>query len=572
MSIWNLITENVKIFKPFEKIATPAQRVAAGAAKDDGIEKIGYSEWETLNISSQYYFNSIYSLTANKEKLIKEYREMANFPEVADALDEICDEAICQDDEGIIMSLRVNNDKISNNGNMLKNLQKEYDYILEKVLDFDSNAYSLFKKFYVDAELFGEMIIDTKVPAEGIKKVVLLPAETMIVEYDNYEVIKAFKQKMEANDPRLRIGVGAIQNETSSQDLKDTKGFITMKNNQVAYINSGIMDRTDTQEKLVVGFLDRARIAYRQLKWMEDALLIYRLVRAPERRAFTIDVGNLPTNKVNEYMKNIIQRFKQKKVYNSQTGEIDVGRNIQSMQEDVFLPKRSDGTGPSVQMLEGGHNLGEITDVLYYVKKLYKALQIPVKRVDENSMFDWKGETTSKEEIKFAKFVSRVRTIFMSWIMQIYVTHLRLKGLWKQYGLNPEDISFVFNEENEWRETKKLANFQARITMFNEMSTMNTKVFSLDWMKRNILKLSDEDIEENEKQLKKEQEEQEKENKRKGLDINGNTKEDEDEDDPTKKAASALKAGAKEFEQKSVSQKVSQLAKNAKSLTMPKGA
>jgi hypothetical protein len=494
-------------------------------------------------------------MTADKEKLIKEYREMANFSEIADALDDICDEAISVDDEGEIASLRVNNEKISDNENMMKNLQLEYDYVMEKVLDFNNNAFILFRKFYVEAELFGEMVINPSNPKDGLQTVVLLPAETMFVDYNNYEAIKEFKQKMELNDPRLREKAG------------NDKGIITLKNNEVAYVNSGIISKSSAQERLVLGFLDRARVAYRQLKWMEDALLIYRLVRAPERRVFTINVGNLPTNKVNEYMKNIIQRFKQKKVYNSQTGEIDVGKNVQSMQEDIFLPQRADGSGPKVETLKGGENLGEIGDVILFIKKLYKALKVPTKRIDENDMNDWMGEVTTREEVKFAKYVVRVRNIFNSWLMQIFVTHLQLKGLWDQYHLEPEDISIEFNEDNEWRESKKLANLQKRVTMFNELSSMQRPVFGDEWLKKQILKMTDKEIEENTKQLKKQKEEDDKE---KAKQLKDNLAAGGDGADPDEKfAEDAEKKGQKLFQGKTPGQKIAQFKSNQKATTMP---
>jgi hypothetical protein len=589
----------------------------------------------------------------------------------------------------------------------MKNLQNEFDYIMDDVLDFGSTGFNLFRKFYIESELYGEIVINNKLPKEGIKKIVMLPPETMFIEFDNFERIKSFRQKMQLNDPRLKLKAGTVD------------GIIDFKNNEIAYVNSGIITRTGNNERLVLGFLDRARVAYRQLKWMEDALLIYRLVRAPERRVFRIGVGNLPTPKVNEYMKSIIARFKQKKIYNSQTGEIDIGRNIQclsldtkislldgrelslseiitefesgakletysidetngkvvpgeikwagitrkdaevvkvildngseeivtpdhkfllhvlsvkeakdlksgdqlmvinsdpvtvkyvlifadkvgridtgcitvetkenpdhchnfrlssgvvvrnSMTEDIFLPDRGDGSGPKVETMPGGASLGEINDILYFVKKLFKALKIPVKRLDENNIYDYKGETTSREEIKFAKYVARVRNIFIDWLVQIYETHLRLKGLYDQYELVKGDISINLNQENEWRETKKLNNLHQRVATFNDLSAMQQKVFSDQWLKKNILKLTDEEIAENNEQMKQEKEEKAKEeaanipkDNKEITDSNDNGVDDNVEKDARKEAEKA-------FKPQTMDQKVSKMSKDKKSLTMP---
>lgn len=651
MKVWDYLVENVRILKSFEQIQTVDQK-SAEKKEELEIDKRGLAEWETA-VSSSYYSQMIYSQTADKAKAIKEYREMANFPEVADALDDITDEAISPDDNGEICYLDVDNDKISKNKNIMLNLQKEFDYIIEDVLDFDNNAFNLFRKFYVEAELYGELVINPKQPKEGVKKVVLLAPETMIVEYDEFDSIKNFKQKIE----------GGIKTNTHMTH----DGVIEFKNNEIAYINSGIYNKTQDNIKIIVGYLDRAKVAYRQLKWMEDALVIYRIVRAPERRVFTIDVGNLPKNKAEEYMRNIINRYKQRKMYNPETGQVDTGKNMLGMTEDIWLPQRSDGSGPKVTNLQGGclaldteiplldgrteklstlieefkqgkqnwiyscdpktgkvvpgivswagitqtnaqvmkltldngkevictpdhkfpvwgkgkveakdltvedsiipfdktdffnykivkaeyltermdvgtltidkeekyhshhtfalacgvftfnSNLGVIEDILYFVKKLYKALKVPTKRLDETNTYEFHGAegSTTREEIKFAKYTTRVRQRFATWIMQIYITHLRLKGLYDQYKLQPEDIDILFYNENEWRETKKLSNLQNRLNAYVLLTSLNKPVFGDLWLKKEILQLTDEEIAENEKEIEDQKLELEKEAEKK---------------------------------------------------------
>jgi hypothetical protein len=478
-------SEDKKIYKAFEKIKEPHER---NPDKTD-YEKVGVSEYEMVQQSS-YYYNSIYFQASDKEKMLKEYREMANFPEVADALDDICDEAIVQSEEGEVMHLQIQNEKILKNENILKNIQAEYNHLIE-ILDFHNNAFNLFRKFYVEAELFAEMVINPSSPQDGIRKVVMLPTETMFVDFDDYEQIKGFRQKIDINDERVRAQVGS------------DKGIIRFKNTQVAYVNSGIFTKNAIDEKICLSYIERAKVAYRQLKWMEDSLVIYRIVRAPERRVFTIDVGNLPKKKAEEYMRDIINRYKQRKIYNPQTGDIDVGRNVLAMTEDFWLPKRGDA-GPTVQNLPGGDNLGNLGDVVYFAKKLYKAMKVPTKRVDEEQqayMFSGRETQELRAEIKFAKYVQRVRGRFLDWFVQIFRTHLKLKGLWDKYNLTEEDFHFIFEEENEWRETKMLQNWSTRLEVYQKMLEFEHKDFSRSWLKKNILKMSDEDIKENDESM-----------------------------------------------------------------------
>lgn len=487
----NVLEENPKIVKSFDQTKDKQEE-----KEENDIEKMGATEFEMFD-SMEYYHANIYGTTSDKVRLAKEYREMAMFPEVADALDEICDEAIVPDDEGEILSLRFDDETLLKNKNKTKNLQKEFDFVINKLLQFNDNGFNLFRKFYVEGELYGEMVINPKSPKQGIKKIVFLPPETITPMYDEYNNIEGFIQKVE------------------NSNRKGTDSMVKFSSEQIAYVNSGIFS---CDKRVPLSYIERAKVAYRQLKWMEDALIIYRIVRAPERRVFTVDVGNLPKKKAEEYMNNIITRYKQKKIYNPQTGEIDVGKQVLSMIEDFWLPKRADGSGPSVDTLEGGQNLGEIDDVIYFVKKLYTALKVPTKRADEESQGgvyqpNGKGGEIDRDEIKFSKYVVRVRNRFIKFLMTIFVKHLQLTGLWKQYKLDEDMFSFVFNQENEWRETKKLENFRERLDIFREAkehsSDPEKAIYAIEYLQKEILKMSDEDIEENRKLIEKDRQEKE---------------------------------------------------------------
>ena len=503
-----LLGENTKITNAFDKTKSAEE-------KTEDFEKMGASEYE-ISTGTEYYFNAIYGTTTNKLKHLNEYREMAMFPEVAEALDEIGDEGIVHDDQGDVVSLQFEDEKLSKNANKVKNIQKEFDYIVNDVLNFNNNAFNLFRKFYVEAELFGEMVINPKSPKQGIKRVVLLPSETVYPQYDEYHNIEKYIQKVD----------GGANKQTGQAKV------VEFSPKQIAYINSGIFG---SDKAIPLSFIERAKIAYRQLKWMEDALVIYRIVRAPERRVFTIDVGNLPKKKAEQYMKDIIRRYKQKKIYNPATGEVDVGKQVLSMIEDYWLPKRADGSGPSVDVLSGGTNLGEIDDVLYFVKKLYKALKVPTKRLEEGEAtysHSGKDGEISREEIKFAKYVYRVRNRFMDYLRQIFFTHLKLTGLWKQYKLDENSLKLIFNEDNEWRESKKLANWRERLDIYREMKEYAPEdakpVFSDEYLLKEILKLSDDDIKDMQKQIKREMEDaEEDQDGDDGDDSGGNDDKDE---------------------------------------------
>ena len=254
------------------------------------------------------------------------------------------------------------------------------------------------------------------------------------------------------------------------------------------------------------------------MKWLEDALIIHRIVRAPEKLVFNIDVGNMTKSKSDEYMKKIIQKYKQKKVYNPATGEVDIGKNVIAMDENYWLPKRADGTGTDITSVGGNTNFSDhIDDVMLFVKKLYMALKVPQKRFqDEGSQFIPSGKEgeIDREEIKFSKYVTRVRIRFSDIVYQVFSRHLKLKGLWKQYKLDKDKISILFNVENEWRESKKLANWERRLELFTMMAEYSpgeeSQIFSNDFLKKNILKMTDEEINEMNKQIEKEKEELEK--------------------------------------------------------------
>lgn len=441
----------------------------------------GISEIEAL--ASENISNLIYSGSKNKKELYREYREMALYPEVADSLDEIKAEAIVQDVDGKIVTLNILDPDLSENENIVKNLQKEFDYIVTKVLDFDSNAWDLFGKFYVEGELYAELMVDEDKKESGIQGVRYLPPYTMKIEYGDNQEPLGYKQDLKGMNLPLKH---RLDGELAR------KQEIPFEPTQIAYINSGMID---FKKNLVYSYLERAKVAYKQLKWMENALIVYRITRAPERRVFYIDVGKLPKHAADEYVQSLITKFKNKKVYNPSTGDIDTGRDTLSMEEDFFFPTRSDGTGSKVETLPGGQGLGELGDVEYFLRKLYKALKVPQMRMMDpgNPYNPGRSNEVTRDEVKFTKYIQSIRSRFSDFLYQIYFTHLQLKGLYSQYNLDKTKISIKFTENNTWRELKELEMKRARIDIFKDQMEFKD-VFPVKYLLKDTLRLSDDDI------------------------------------------------------------------------------
>lgn len=491
-------------------------------------DSIGISEAETMGY--EYLTSAIYAITTQKKQLFNEYKDMAIFPEIADAIDEVIFDALSPDRDGNIISLKILDQNILENENITKNLLKEFNHVLHRVLDFNTNGDDLFRKFYVEGELFGEMRIDSKKPELGVLGLQYLPTYSIKVDYDDKQNPIKFTQDLSVLslafvDPSQQ---GKILNTTGG------KNEIELLPSQVAYVNSGLIDYN---KNLVYSYLERAKTVYRQLKWMENSLVIYRITRAPERRVFNIDVGKLPKNKADEYVKQVITRYKNRKIYNPSTGEIDVGKEVMAMTEDFYFPQSSDGRGSSVTTLPGGSNLSEISDIEYFLRKLYKGLKIPVSRMDATTTYNpgRSGEIT-RDEIKFAKYVNKIRIRFIDFIFQIYFTHLQLKGLWKEYKLAKHMFSLTFSENNSWKELKDLEMVKARLDIVKDL-TDPTTILPRSYLYKTILNLGDEDIRQIKKDLKNEaigkEEEKEREEKPK-----------EKEEEKTKKT-SKLIAGPK---------------------------
>lgn len=439
-----------------------------------------------------YWNRYVYQTERDKISRLSTWREMSLFPEISFALNEIVDEAIDFKDDGDFIEMIITNPRLATNENIQRNLVKEWNYILKDVIEGQKYVQQWFLEFMIDGEFFLEKIVDpTTAKDRGIVGVKRLRPE---FTYPIWEEIES--------------------DDVNQYVHKRHGNILIMPPQMVAYANSGIYDYPDEETKIVVSYLEDSKIAYRKLKQLEDALVIYRLVRAPERRVFNVDVGNLPKAKAESVMQDLIRKYRQRKTYSPATGETSEIVDTMAMIEDFFFPKFSGGRGHSVDTLPGGENLGEIGDILYFLDKLYRALKIPMTRMKSDTGFSL-GDTSdiTREEVRFNKNVQKYVRRFADVFKSIYLSHLRLKGYSNEYGINEKDFVIKFHQSNLFQEfletnvfTNRAENFE-RFVPFAEVGEDGTKpLFSKRWLMKRFLKLSDEEILENEDYIKEDEE------------------------------------------------------------------
>lgn len=426
-----------------------------------------------MNIYSKY----IYQSEANKQQRIEIYREMAKFPEIAFALDEYVDEAVNFDSDGSkFCSLVIKNEYIKENAEMIKTLQSEWDHLVYEIMKADEQVPYWFREYLVDGEIAFEKIFDNDEPEKGLTKVKKLLTTKIHPIWVDVETDE--------------IQFFAYQGQTE---------LLSLNRKQIAYANSGLYNfNSNEDEKMVLSILEQAKISYRRLKLLEDALVIYRIVRAPERRVFNIASGNLPTHKAESYLRNLMSKYRQKKYYDPKTGDVGEGLDPMAMTEDYWFLKYQDGKGSTVETLPGGDSLGKIEDVEYFLKKLYRGLKIPKSRWGEDDKFQiggGDGEIT-REEGKFAKEVKRFCKRFMNVFKDTFITHLELKGIWNEFGLERKDIQVIMTNNNlfdKYFEAKieeiKFKNFRN----FDGLIDDEDPIFSTELIVKKYLNLTDQE-------------------------------------------------------------------------------
>ena len=436
----------------------------------------------------------------NEYELISRYREMVLQPECDSAVDDVVNETICGNFDDVPIAVELSNLKQSEK--IKKLIREEFDEIL-RLLDFDNRSYEIFRRWYVDGRLFFHKVIDPKNPRGGMIELRYIDPRKIrkVTEYDE-------KKPHELRGVDLNT---QLTQRSASYFLYNPKGLKNSTNqgmkiapDSISYCHSGIQD---LNKNMVLSHLHKAIKAVNQLRMIEDSLVIYRLSRAPERRIFYIDVGNLPKVKAEQYLRDVMSRYRNKLVYDANTGEIKDDKKFMSMLEDFWLPRREGGRGTEITTLPGGQNLGELEDVKYFQKKLYKSLNVPNSRLETETTFNiGRAAEITRDEVKFQKFVARLRKRFGELFIDLLKTQLVLKGIvsieeWEEMK---EHIQFDYIADNYFTELKEIEIRNERINEVNAMDPYVGKYFSLDYIRRQVLKQTDIEIKEIDKQIEKE--------------------------------------------------------------------
>ena len=450
----------------------------------------------------------------NEFEMIRRYRDMALHPEVDSAVDEVVNEFIVSDAHDT--PVEINLDNLDTGMGVKNKIRKEFEYI-KKLLNFDNRAHEIVRSWYIDGRLFYHKVIDLDNPKKGITE----------LRYIDPMKIKKVRQKID-NKPKDAVGQQALKGTALEHEygtfvdyyLYNPKGFykggvlgpigdmslsqgIKMAVDSITFCPSGLQD---LNKRMTLGFLHKAIKSLNQLRMIEDSLVIYRLSRAPERRIFYIDVGNLPKVKAEQYLRDVMSRYRNKLVYDANTGEMRDDKKHMSMLEDFWLPRREGGRGTEITTLPGGQNLGELKDVEYFKKKLYNSLNLPPSRLtDDNKGFNL-GKTTEvlRDELKFTKFIGRLRKRFGELFHDILKTQLILKGV-----ISPEDwddmkehIQYDFLFDNHFNELKEQEMLMQRINLATQMDPFVGKYFSIEYIRRQVLNQNEKEYKEIDKQMR----------------------------------------------------------------------
>ncbi len=442
---------------------------------------------------SQYLDLSAEQLSDDASQ-IRKYREIATVPECDQAITDIVSESIVGDSANPIT---LNVDSLDQSDKIKKIFKEEFANVLS-LLSFNQYGHEMFRKWYVDGRIYYHILIDEKNPKKGILE--LRPIESTR--------ITKVKEVIEETDPNTgaKLIAGVKDYYVYSDEGNHGDQALKISKDAIVYVPSGLLS---FKKDRVVGNLDKAIKAANQLRMMEDALLIYRIARAPERRIFYIDVGNLTKGKAEEYLRGIMNNYRNKLVYDAESGELKDERKHLSMMEDFWLPRREGGRGTEISTLPGGQNLGEIEDIVYFQKKLYKSLNVPVGRLESENQFSLgRSSEISRDEVKFQKFLDRIRSKFSDVFMQALRTQLILKGIItrEDWDVLSNNMTVNFAEDTYFSELKEAEMIRERINTLREVDEYVGKYYSVSYVRKHILNQTDEEIEEIDKQIEDEKE------------------------------------------------------------------
>ena len=446
-----------------------------------------------IDVAGGGFFGSILDTDGRERSdvdLIKRYRDVAQQPECDAAIEDIVNESIVSNENDAAVQIIL--ERLPYPEKIKRKIRQEFDEVL-RLLDFDMKGHDVFRRWYVDGRMFYHKVIDSKNPRKGITElrwidpVKIKKARNVIKDKDpktSVEIIKKIEEFFLYNEKGLADGTMGGAN----QGIKIAADAIT-------YVPSGI---TDGNSGKVYSYLHKAIKPVNQLRMIEDALVIYRISRAPERRIFYIDVGNLPKAKAEQYLKDVMNRYRNKLVYDAQTGEIRDDRNHMSMLEDFWLPRREGGRGTEITTLPGGSNLGEIEDITYFQRKLYRSLNVPISRLEaENNFSLGRSTEITRDELKFTKFVQRIRKKFNPIFTDILKTQLLLKGIIavEDWEIMKEHIQYDYMQDGHFAELKDAELLNDRIQTLDAVQSYIGTFFSKEYVLKNVLRMTDGEIE-----------------------------------------------------------------------------
>jgi hypothetical protein len=457
-----------------------------------------------LTISSAAYYGTYVDLDGtakNEVELISRYREMAMQPEIESAIDDIMNESIVQDDDGKIIDIVL--DDLEQPDKIKKAIKEEFGTIL-RLFNYKHMAQDIFRRYYIDGRLYYNVVIDKQNPIAGIK-------ELRYIDPRKLRKVREIKKK---KDEQTGAEIVDVYNEYYIFNDKVVTGSssnygpvgVRITTDSIISVVSGLMD---SRRAVVLSYLHKAIKPLNQLRMIEDATVIYRISRAPERRIFYIDVGNLPKLKAEQYLRDIMVKYKNKLVYDANTGEVRDDRKFLSMMEDFWLPRREGGKGTEITTLPGGQNLGELEDVKYFQKKLYNSLSVPISRLEPAQGFSiGRSSEVTRDELKFAKFVDRLRNKFADIFNQALRVQCVLKGIctadeWDQFK---EHIYYDFIKDNNFAELKEAELMKERLGLLGAVDPYTGRYFSQAWIQRNVLRLTDDQIKEMQTEIDEEKE------------------------------------------------------------------
>jgi hypothetical protein len=478
-------------------------------SKDDGSEHY---------VSSGFFgsYVDIEGTYKTENDLIRRYRSMALYPECDSAIEDIVNEAIVSDTNDSPVQIELSN--LNASDGIKKKVRDEFKYILE-LLDFDKKAHEIFRNWYIDGRLYYNKVIDTKKPEEGIQELRYIDASKMKyvrqLKKKGKDSVQTAQNQFTSSEgtgydfPEIEeyfiYTPGGQGGNSSASGYGGAVKGIKMTKDSVTYCTSGLVDRNKGN---TLSWLHKSIKPLNQLMMIEDSLVIYRLSRAPERRIFYIDVGNLPKMKAEQYLRDVMMRYRNKLVYNADTGEIKDDKKFMSMMEDFWLPRREGGRGTEITTLPGGQNLGEITDINYFQRKLYRALNVPETRIEGEGggMSLGRSSEILRDEVKFSKFVGRMRKRFSAMFSDMLKTQLILKNV-----ITPEDweymndhIQYDFLYDNHFAELKEAELLTERLNLLQTVEPYIGRFYSQDYVRRHVLHQTDSDIIEQDTLIEKE--------------------------------------------------------------------